>query len=67
MGRRKTFTFRVNVKEGGMIAFLAKYHHRSQSDMVRMLILQAYVAATTKSEKTVHRGSTHMLEETVHE
>jgi hypothetical protein len=45
MGRRKTFTFRVTSKELRMIALLAKNYHRSQSDMVRLLILKAYKAA----------------------
>lgn len=41
MRRSDTFTFRINNKERILIAELAKQLHRTQSDAIRYLIIQA--------------------------
>ena len=43
MSRYKTFTFRVSADELEMLASLSRYHYRSQSDVIRMLLRQAMV------------------------
>jgi hypothetical protein len=52
MRRYLTFTFRVNPDELKMIASLSRYHHRSKSDVIRMLLREAInnMSITTQVE-----------------
>ena len=66
MSRYKTFTFRVSADELEMLASLSRYHYRSQSDVIRMLLRQAIKKMPNNSEaKTVKKGGNHYEQPTI--
>jgi len=55
--RIKRFTFLCTTSEREAISLLAKFHHRSQGDVVRLLILEAMNTLSNVTGLTVTQRS----------